>query len=119
MKVTWSDVMDFVEQIKEQHEVHNFTGVYGLPRGGCIPAVIISNKLNIPYLAAPCKGCVIVDDISDTGRSLLHYTENETQFNKYFIATIVHNPKRSAVEPELYMKLKTDNNDWVVFPWEG
>ena len=118
MRITWSDVMDFVEDIKNLHELHKFTGVYGLPRGGCIPAVIISNKLNIPYLAAPCEGCIIVDDIADTGRSLCHYTQNETQFNKYFIATLVYNPARSVVEPNYYMGLKTDDSDWVVFPWE-
>ena len=119
MKVTWSDVMDFAEQLCERHQYEKFTGVYGLPRGGSIPAVIISHKLNIPYLAAPCQGCLIVDDISDTGRSLCHYTHNETQFNKYYIATIVHNPKRSIVDPNFYIKLKMDDNDWVVFPWEN
>ena len=60
------------------------TGVYGLPRGGLIFATWLSYKLDIPLLMHAADGCIIIDDISDTGRSLYHFTENRSQFNKYF-----------------------------------
>ena len=116
-KVSWEEVESFVEQIKSLQEKEHFTGVYGLPRGGLVLAVMISNKLNIPMLMAPTAGCIIVDDIADTGRSLYHYTINETQKNKYFIATMYYR-YRSTVIPDYYRTHET-GDDWLVFPWEA
>ena len=93
-----------------------FTGVYGLPRGGLVPAVMISHKLDIPLLMSPCNHCLVVDDIADSGRSLYHYTENDTQFNKYFIYTLYY-AERSMVKPDYYGHLKPCN-EWITFPWE-
>lgn len=115
--VTWSNIESFCEVLVDRvkMEKRKFSGVYGLPRGGLIPAVIISHKLNIPLLLAPTNECLIVDDIADSGRSLIHFTENDTQFNKYYIATIFYH-ERSIVKPDFYMYDKEDK--WIVFPWE-
>lgn len=115
-RVTWKDVETFVEDIDILNQHAKFTGVYGLARGGLIPAIMISYKLGIPLLQAPCRGCIIVDDIADTGRSLSHYILNRTNDVKYFIATIYYS-NQSIVKPDYYMKEKEDNK-WVVFPWE-
>ena len=88
--VSWKDLEDFADNLIDEMNRLNFkpTGVYGIPRGGLILATLLSYKLDIPLLLNASKGCLIVDDIADSGRTLLHYTENDTQFNKYFIATI-------------------------------
>lgn len=54
-------------------------------------------------------GCIIIDDISDTGRSLYHFTENRSQFNKYFITTMFY-VKDSLVKPDFYFKEKIVGN---------
>lgn len=115
-QVTWKDVEQFVDEIELLHQHAHFKGVYGLARGGLIPAIMISYRLGIPLLYAPCRGCIIVDDIADTGRSLSHYILNRTNDVKYFIATIYYS-KQSIVKPDYYMKEKEDGK-WVVFPWE-
>ena len=115
-QVTWKDVETFVEEVEILNQHAKFTGVYGLARGGLIPAIMISYKLGIPLLQAPCRGCIIVDDIADTGRSLSHYILNRTNDVKYFIATIYYS-KQSIVRPDYYMREKEDDK-WVVFPWE-
>ena len=61
--VSWEDVQKFVQNVSNAFKNHSFTGVYGLPRGGCVLAVMLSHSLNIPLLMAPHKGCLIVDDI--------------------------------------------------------
>ena len=58
-RVSWKTIESFVDEIAILHEKEKFTGVYGLPRGGLVLAVMISNKLNIPMLMAPCQGCLI------------------------------------------------------------
>ena len=117
-KVNWEMVDDFVEQLAEyiEYEEMSFSGVYGLPRGGLVLAVMLSYRLRIPLLMAPARDCLIVDDIADTGRSLMHYTKNETQHNKYFIATMFFS-ERSLVVPDFWAFGKK-KDDWVVFPWE-
>lgn len=115
-QVTWKDIELFVDEVELLHQQAQFKGVFGLARGGLIPAIMISYKLGIPLLQAPCRGCIIVDDIVDTGRSLSHYILNRTNDVKYFIATIYYS-KQSIVKPDYYMREKRDN-EWVVFPWE-
>ena len=115
--VSWKDLEDFVDSLIDEMHRQNFkpTGVYGIPRGGLIPATLISYKLDIPLLLNASKGCLIVDDIADSGRTLIHFTENDTQFNRYFIATMYYH-KRSIVKPNYYKFEKNDK--WIVFPWE-
>lgn len=106
--VSWEEVMQFCEKVCERFK--GVAGVYGIPRGGVIFAVIISNLLDIPMLAAPCSGCLVVDDIADTGETLIHYEERG-----YRIATMFYN-KLSQIRPEYYFKEKNDL--WIVYPWE-
>ena len=115
--VTWDDVETFINIFidKIRLEGKQFTGVYGLPRGGLVFAVMLSNRLGIPMLMAPCDGCLIIDDIADSGKSLAHFTENDTNFCKFYIATMFYH-ERSEVKPDYYQELKEDR--WIVFPWE-
>lgn len=114
--VTWEDVEDYIEYVAKSTRDIEFEGVYGIPRGGVVLAVMLSDRLGIPMLMAPCKGALIVDDIADSGRSLCHYTENDTQFNQYAITTFFYHP-RSSVKPDWFFKEKTEGS-WIVFPWE-
>ena len=115
--VTWEDVTTFINELVNHLDNKNIKpcGVYGIPRGGLVMASLISYKMDIPLLMAPCEGCLIIDDIADSGRSLCHYTENDTQFNKYFIATLFYH-NRSIVKPHYTKFEKID--EWIVFPWE-
>ena len=114
--VTWNEVEEYIEFVVEQTKNIEFSGVYGIPRGGCVIAVMLSDRLGIPMLMAPAVGALIVDDIADSGRSLIHYTENDTQFNKYCITTFFYHP-RSIVKPDWYFREKEEGS-WIVFPWE-
>lgn len=115
--VTWEDMTSYIDDLIEELNKRNIhpTGVYGVPRGGMILATLVSYKLDIPLLLNASKGCLIIDDIADSGRTLLHYTENDTQFNKYFITTMYYH-ERSMVKPDFYKFEKADK--WIVFPWE-
>ena len=115
--VTWEDVENYLDCLAHELDKLNYkpVGVYGIPRGGLILATRLSYKLNIPLLLAPMEGCIIIDDIADSGRTLLHYTKNDTQFNRYYITTMYYH-SRSLVEPDYYMYNKKDM--WIVYPWE-
>ena len=116
--VTWEQVEEFISKVIEKYSSTEITGVYGIPRGGIILASILSYKMNVPMLLAPCKNCIIIDDICDSGETLLHYDRNSSESGKkkgYHIVTMFYK-ETSQVTPEFYMHLKTDK--WIVYPWE-
>lgn len=107
--VTWEDVNKYVCAL-EEYLPENVTGVYGIPRGGNVLATLISYYYDLPLLQAPCKDCIVVDDIADTGETLLHY-----KAKGYWITTMYYH-KQSKVVPDYWFKEKTD--EWIIYPWE-
>ena len=116
--VSWEDVTTFVQKVWELCTTINVSGVYGVPRGGLVLAVLISHALNIPLLAAPCENCIIVDDICDSGETLLHYYKNSSGDGKknYYLVTMYYKENDLGVKPDFYIKNKEEK--WIVFPWE-
>ena len=90
--VTYEQINEYIDNVVQDLKQRGIkpTGVYGPPRGGLIFATLLSYKMDIPLLLNASKGCVIIDDIADSGRTLLHFTENDTQFNKYYITTMYY-----------------------------
>jgi len=115
--VTWQDILDYIAKVEKWVKDNNLkpSGVLGIPRGGMILATLLSYKLDIPLLLAAAPNCIVIDDIADSGRTLSHYTDNDTQFNKYYITTMYYH-NRSIVKPDFWVSEKEDK--WIVFPWE-
>lgn len=116
--ITWNNVEDYISKAVSLYAGDKISGVYGIPRGGSVLAVMLSHRLGIPLLAAPAPNCIITDDICDSGESLLHYDQNSSSLDKptYHITTMIYK-KGALVTPELYWDFKED--DWIVFPWEA
>lgn len=111
--LSWSEfdeiIDSLVEQIKESGE--SFKGIYGIPKGGLIPAICLSHKLNLPLLPnLNEENTLIIDDISDTGKALEY-------FKHKYIATLF-STEWTKTTPNFYVEIKENENDWVVFPWE-
>lgn len=109
--VEWEQVHEYIDKLAIELSNTALSGVYGIPRGGLILAVMLSHKLDIPLLLSPCENCIVIDDIADTGKTLLHYKQQE----KYYITTMFYH-KQSSVVPDFWYKEKKDN--WIVYPWE-
>lgn len=109
--VSWEDIEDFIQSLaKDTNNFKDFTGVYGPARGGLLYAVLISERYDLPFLGAPQKGCICVDDICDSGDTALAWKNKG-----YKIA--IHFYKRGAkIEPDFWYDEKFDK--WIVFPWE-
>ena len=115
--VSWNDVEDFINIVVEKYKTQKISGVYGLPRGGLIFAVILSHRLGVPMLMAPVEDCMIVDDICDSGESLVHYAKNSSgEKTSYTIVTMFYKENKLEIVPDYFMQHK--QKDWIVFPWE-
>ncbi|MEM4260873.1 MAG: phosphoribosyltransferase family protein [Candidatus Woesearchaeota archaeon] len=103
----------------------NFKYVYGIPRGGLIPATIISHEFNlilVPSIDKIMKNggyrshLLIVDDICDTGETIKNLIDckNYKKGNNFFVATLFKHIN-STINPDFYAK---ETDKWIVFPYE-
>ena len=109
-KLNWTGFNEAVAYMVEECKSKKLTGVYGFPRGGLCLAVALSNYLDIPFLIHPKEGCLVVDDIYDSGKTL---SELKGLKDAEFFVWL------SREEPSwwnCYEVLET--NEWVIFPWE-
>jgi hypoxanthine phosphoribosyltransferase len=144
-QLTWPQIEKDVTELAAQF-TNPFDVIIGVGRGGLIPAVLLSHRLNIRSIfnfsvqtynnsnesleedvnqeldhhfieKYSKKKILVVDDLSDKGKTL-HY------INKY-----LEEHKLEATFATLYIKVSTtfvpnyyirsyDDHQWLIFPWE-
>ena len=72
---------------------------WGVPRGGSVVAAMLRSKHGVSITADSSEATIAVDDLIDSGRT----------------ARMVKEKYNLSLEPLLVK----ENNDWIVFPWEG
>jgi len=108
---TWSEFDKSVDHIANKCKFLEFSGVYGVPRGGLCLAVALSHKLNVNLISEPIKNSLIVDDIYETGVTLNTFKSIE---GATFYVLI------SKVKPTWWNSVNiSKTNEWIVFPWEN
>ena len=72
--ITWEEIESLVDDLALELHLKNikFTKIHGLSRGGLIPAVLLSHKLSIPYTDSIDENTLVVDDICDSGETLVN-----------------------------------------------
>ena len=108
---TWSEFDKSVDHIANKCKFLEFSGIYGVPRGGLCLAVALSHKLKINLVSEPIKNSLIVDDIYETGHTLNTFKNIE---GAMFFVLI------SKINPTWWNTVfKSKKNEWIVFPWEN
>ena len=88
---TWSDFDKSVEIIANKCRFKEFSGIYGVPRGGLCIAVALSHKLKIELISEPLKNSLIVDDVYETGLTLTNFKDIEgAMFLFYLVKSNLH-----------------------------
>jgi hypothetical protein len=144
LRLSWADIEDQCKTIALELKKRrtSFDAIIGIARGGWIPARILSDLLDIeeihtirvkfykaigetsekPSIVHPLpfylngKNVLLVDDIADTGKSLMIAIEHlrERKAGNIFVATLLKKP-HSEFTPHIYVK---ETSAWVIFPWE-
>lgn len=146
--VSWIYVEEYVNRILFDMYQDNWKPDYivGLTRGGLIPAVMASHKIDIPMKALKVSlrdhvddndhnwaiaedaeagaKILVIDDINDTGATL-NWIVNDWKLNN-----IKHNVKFAVLFDNLSSGFgqevdycakeinKAERDEWIVFPWE-
>lgn len=101
-------VINLAEHIKKSQ--YKFDGVCGVPRGGIILAICLAHKLNLPFCQKCTRKTLLVDDISDTGKTL-----RRTNHKK---SACLYTTTWTTKQPDFALELKQNKDDWIIFPWE-
>jgi len=112
IKVSWADVDDAVSKLCDiiKPEIQHVTSIHGISRGGLIPAVMVSHKLNLPYVDTPIEGTMTIDDICDSGVTLRDYKST-------WKGALWFKPNTSCFTPTCWAEEHT-GEEWLIFPWE-
>lgn len=99
--VTWAEVFAAASRIKFKTGLASKGRVFGIPTGGSVVAACMSAD----PLDKPVPGCLVVDDIVDSGRTAHPYEQAG-----HVVMALFSRPgdERGIVQTD----------DWVVFPWE-
>ena len=108
---TWSEFDKSVEEIANKCRFKEFSGIYGVPRGGLCLAVSLSHKLKIKLISEPIKNSLIVDDVYETGITLKNHKNIEGA--EFFV---LFSKKKPTWWNSVYI---SKESDWIVFPWEN
>lgn len=110
LSVEWM-VDQIVEHVRHEMDVHGIdpSGVFGVPRGGLVPAVMLSHKLSLPLIDKPNDRMLWVDDIIDSGKTLSYWSAKFPNATY----TALMGPKESLA----YAPRETCRS-WYAFPWE-
>ncbi|MDC3148839.1 phosphoribosyltransferase [Prochlorococcus sp. AH-716-I05] len=108
---TWSEFDKSVERIADKCKFKEFSGIYGVPRGGLCLAVALSHKLKIQLISEPINNSLIVDDVYETGLTLNNYKDVEGAM--FFVLF-------SKIKPTWWNTVFiSKSSQWIVFPWEN
>ena len=108
---SWREFDKSVEHIAKKCRFIEFSGIYGVPRGGLCLAVALSHKLELNLISKPTKNSLIVDDVYETGITLNSFKDIEGA--TYFVLF-------SKIKPTWWNTVHTSGkSEWIVFPWEN
>jgi len=113
ISVSWWDMTDLIKDLtaKIPFEVPLADSIYGIPRGGLIPAVMLSHSTGLPLVDTIGKNTLVVDDMTDSGVTM-------DKMPGQFTAVLYHKPHTSIFTPNVYSELHK-GDEWLIFPWEN
>ena len=114
--VSWDNINSLVDILANKivKTIPPVDSIMGLPRGGLIPAVMLSHKLGLPLVFKPTKGTLIVDDICDSGETFAKLSQ---EYPTNYLACLHLKHHTTDFVPDLWAESWV-SDAWLVYPWE-
>lgn len=130
--ISWTDIDEMVEDLYQQLKDKNIDKVVGISRGGLIPGVMLSHRLNAGFeplewqtrdgefqdrikamnFNKNLKGTIFVDDICDTSTTI----KQIKQLIPKSRWAVLH--QKADIELEFVATTLYNDDRWVIYPWE-
>lgn len=130
-RLTWDDYIQRIKRLgdilEENINVDDYIGIYGIPRGGSIPATILSHRLGLDVISdiwntlicnlifPKDKKILIVDDIIDTGTTISRYMQTVPSIHYTTCSLLVRHSSNYIPD---YTDVVVNSDDWIIFPYE-
>lgn len=116
--VSWGDIEELVKDLHAQISMSGIRidSIYGMPRGGLIPAVMMSHKLGRPLITDGNKiteHTLVIDDICDTGFTFSNMVDS-TPSSHY--ASLHY--RKGCLFNHFCFHASIIDDEWIVYPWE-
>ena len=121
----WADVLSLAQDLVRRRLQEHGEGVYriipegtvahaiyGIPTGGSVVACLVSGLTGLPLVDGLVPGCLVVDDLVDSGATLKPFTGRVGVACDALLKK-AHAPKELAVGATIV------RSQWVRFPWEN
>ena len=119
----WSEIESIVKRLSNQISKlpRTFSSITTVSRGGLIPSRLIADQLDIKKIFVDKtkinSNSLFVDDIFDTGDTFDEIIKRVDVPSKLVFVTLFARRGKKYPKQLLYGK-KTNNNAYVVFPWD-
>ena len=131
--LSWRDIGRMVDTIYDQVKNGGYTAIVGLARGGLVPAVMLSHRLDIKFESVTWQTrdgglqeigrlnniitredkVLIIDDICDSGLTLTQVKANHPDADVAVLTSKLDTKLVDFVAQTYY-----NDDRWVIFPWE-
>lgn len=112
--ITWEEIEYLIWRISVKLEDIPFNSIYGIPRGGVVPGVMLSHRTGKPWTGTLRTGSLVIDDIADSGETFLNLSK---EAGRNLITVGLYKRESSRFTPTVYGK-EIPEGVWLVFPWE-
>jgi hypoxanthine phosphoribosyltransferase len=121
--VNWSEIDSLIELLSNSILKSNkeFSSISTISRGGLVPSRLLADHLGIEKIFVDEKtiACdsIFVDDIFDSGKTFDKIISKSEDSSKLLYATLFAR-RGKKFPPQLIYGRETDNDAYVVFPWD-
>jgi hypoxanthine phosphoribosyltransferase len=133
---SWDSIDNLVTNIHNRASHWKPTHIVGITRGGLIPAVMLSHRLDLPmevlgvsfrdnkathhtkFKPIPDARYLVVDDINDSGMTFSVVSQVFKNRHLHFVTAALINKEKSGFSVDFYGEMFYDD-DWINFPWEN
>lgn len=121
--VNWNEIESLVSILSKKISKlpRSFSTITTLSRGGLVPSRLLADHLGIKIILVDKKkissDSLFVDDIYDTGDTFNEIIPKVDIPSKLVFVTLFARKGKKYPKQLIYAK-KTENNSYVVFPWD-
>lgn len=100
------------KEIKEEQDLSKHKRIYGIPRGGCLVAQFVADKMGLEVTEQPSpKDTIIVDDLIDSGKTIKPFQKEG--YPCYVLYDKRESKNKMWIE-FFYEKTKQDEEDLII-----
>ena len=110
--ISWDEIHRLISILanKVRHDLPNIDSIYGIPRGGMVPAAMLAYELDLEWSNVMLPNTLVVDDICDSGDTI-------AKSAGVYTATL-YTKESAIVQPTLFASILVNESQWIQFPWE-